>query len=520
MQTKKRTPIRDKCNLLCENSNLKRENTEIDYGSTDIVGAKTQVVYGTAGTGKTTWVRETFYDEVANGNRCRVFSHSNMAVSEYGEDGQTIQSQCAQLTGDPDGSYIKEKVLMGLYAKKDKLDLDYLVEMAYDRKYSRQELKELMKVPDDVCDRLKKTEFGASVQLWNRIRNSYMGEVFDWRASDKQCVPSVDGIKSIYRSIIKDHGGHEPTYKSYTNDMTRSSEHGLSVNAFIKHAIAYENWKSEHGFIDYTDTLVEVAVEGYTPDENIIIIDEANDLTPLQWMIVSNWIASPTVTRAYIVGDVAQCVFSFQGTSPDELLEFPRYRTDCLDTIYRYGQNIWADAKWLIPYTRAPYNVDGINPLECNDDEVINVRGERGFIDIMNSFSGKEIEKAAFIAPTNAQVARMGTIMRNNHDDPFHPRACDTFHGAKGGTFELAISNPELPNYWVKQAGSDKSQLASLDFVGRTRARKIQINVRGLFNKGYVDLDKLVFVGADCPIYPRGGGLVPRRYYLLTFHDA
>jgi DNA helicase-2/ATP-dependent DNA helicase PcrA len=53
-------------------------------------------------------------------------------------------------------------------------------------------------------------------------------------------------------------------------------------------------------------------------DPRILMVDEAQDLTPLQWKLVRLWAES--VERLVVVGDPAQCLYSFLGASPKELL--------------------------------------------------------------------------------------------------------------------------------------------------------------------------------------------------------
>ena len=82
----------------------------------------------------------------------------------------------------------------------------------------------------------------------------------------------------------------------------------------------WEDYKDQTNSVDFTDLLARGHDELLAPpnDPRILMVDEAQDLTPLQWKLVRLWAES--VERLVVVGDPAQCLYSFLGASPKELL--------------------------------------------------------------------------------------------------------------------------------------------------------------------------------------------------------
>lgn len=101
----------------------------------------------------------------------------------------------------------------------------------------------------------------------------------------------------------------------------------------------YEAWKAGELF-DFVDMLEAVLTRPIPmPNWKVVFIDEAQDLSPLQWMVVDR--LSERVECAFYVGDDFQAIMSFQGSSASSFLGYrekgPRIH---LPTTHRFGQNI------------------------------------------------------------------------------------------------------------------------------------------------------------------------------------
>ena len=120
------------------------------------------------------------------------------------------------------------------------------------------------------------------------------------------------------------------------------------TKAFVKR---WEAFKQETESVDFTDLLTRGCDELVTPpgDPRVLMIDEAQDLTPLQWNLANLW--SESVDRYVVVGDPAQCLYGFLGASPDVLLsplDASQQRLLGVNGTYRMPRSIHTHAeRWL-----------------------------------------------------------------------------------------------------------------------------------------------------------------------------
>lgn len=124
-----------------------------------------------------------------------------------------------------------------------------------------------------------------------------------------------------------------------------------SVQAFAQ---AWESWKDEAGYMDFTD-LIEQAAERVPVYEGkkVGLIDEAQDLTPLQLRLVRQW--GENMETFVLVGDDDQAIYSFAGASPEAFLtpELPPEHEIVLGQSYRVPQVVQAAAhKWISGVSR------------------------------------------------------------------------------------------------------------------------------------------------------------------------
>jgi len=84
-------------------------------------------------------------------------------------------------------------------------------------------------------------------------------------------------------------------------------DHGASVDWFrlLRFSEAYKVYKRDRGLIDFTDMLDQYARTGAPTSATVAIVDEAQDLTKLQWRCVD--IAFRKADELWIGGDDLQC---------------------------------------------------------------------------------------------------------------------------------------------------------------------------------------------------------------------
>ena len=82
-----------------------------------------------------------------------------------------------------------------------------------------------------------------------------------------------------------------------------------------------EDYKQTYSKFDFTDMLTQYVAFGPTPALDVVIVDEAQDLTKLQWnMCEKIWKNSK---RVYISGDDDQAIFRWAGADIEHLITMP-----------------------------------------------------------------------------------------------------------------------------------------------------------------------------------------------------
>ena len=115
----------------------------------------------------------------------------------------------------------------------------------------------------------------------------------------------------------------------------------VQYNRFVN---AYETYKKKAGKLDFTDCLLTYLEIGSPIPVKSAYIDEAQDLTDLQWKVVMK--AFSTAEKIFIAGDDYQSIYTFAGARPDYLVSLAsRYPTIKLDVSYRLPCSVYEVAK-------------------------------------------------------------------------------------------------------------------------------------------------------------------------------
>lgn len=79
-----------------------------------------------------------------------------------------------------------------------------------------------------------------------------------------------------------------------------------------------KDYKAELGKIDFTDMIEGFVERGDCPDFDLLIVDEAQDLVPLQWQMVDK-LAEKSHEVVY-AGDDDQCIYEWMGVEPADFI--------------------------------------------------------------------------------------------------------------------------------------------------------------------------------------------------------
>lgn len=152
----------------------------------------------------------------------------------------------------------------------------------------------------------------------------------------------------------------EPLEKTY-HDAERSytGQHRVSL-AELEHFVGtVNNYKAQFGKIDFTDMLVNWLSDGLDIHADYIIIDEAQDLSALQWKVVDKICAN--ARSVWVAGDDDQCIHEWNGASPRHFIDLSAQHYEVLAqshripaSVHSLAEKIIAQVKTRLPKTYRP----------------------------------------------------------------------------------------------------------------------------------------------------------------------
>jgi hypothetical protein len=103
-----------------------------------------------------------------------------------------------------------------------------------------------------------------------------------------------------------------------------------------------KRFKDSRGLMDYTDLL-----EGYDEalDVDLFIVDESQDLSPLQWKVVKS--SARTAKAIYLAGDDDQCIYGWAGADVRKFLTIPG-NVQVLPLSYRLPRKVHKLAEQIV----------------------------------------------------------------------------------------------------------------------------------------------------------------------------
>jgi len=132
-----------------------------------------------------------------------------------------------------------------------------------------------------------------------------------------------------------------------------------------------EVYKATYGLLDFTDLIVNPVHEGYPPlDIDVAIIDEAQDLTAVQWDFVNHFFKR--AKRVFIAGDDDQAIYEWNGADVDQFLHLQGEKV-VLEKSYRLPRRPWMIANVLANRITQRYKKDWSH--NGDEGEVIRVGG-------------------------------------------------------------------------------------------------------------------------------------------------
>jgi len=132
-------------------------------------------------------------------------------------------------------------------------------------------------------------------------------------------------------------------------------DHGLHFMELKRLILSYEDYKRTRHKIDFTDMIENFNAADICPGIDALFVDEAQDLSTLQWSMVNVLRRNPRIQ--VFTGDDDQAIMGFQGADVKAFLSATEKKT-VLNQSYRVPNLIWDQAQSIVNriYGRAPKN--------------------------------------------------------------------------------------------------------------------------------------------------------------------
>jgi superfamily I DNA/RNA helicase len=243
-------------------------------------------VFGPPGTGKTTWCIETLGHHLEAGDRVLFVSFTRAAADE---GHARLVARFGEIPAHATCRTLHSLCLRILDIPKTCLFEQWDVRNEFYHTIDRMNLSN--------------QKIAGTLELYQRLRNQecYTPDILEHVGAQYE-LSEVEGLKTLF------------------------------VNR-------YEAFKARDARVDFTDLLFRVSKgEGSIPEYDVVIIDEAQDLTTLQWRVMER-ICLKGPHTVYAVGDDDQSVYQFMGADVEYFLNWPCTSVQVLNRTYRLPQN-------------------------------------------------------------------------------------------------------------------------------------------------------------------------------------
>lgn len=150
---------------------------------------------------------------------------------------------------------------------------------------------------------------------------------------------------------------------------------------------AYVNWKTANDYMDFNDILKAfVEDDAIIFDYDVLVVDEAQDLSPLQWAVIDKLVAR--VKYVIIAGDPDQALFCWGGADPEGMTKFAeKYDAEwrVLPQSYRIPAKVHAKA------------IDIRNRIKNKRDIMYSPRKEEGEVTFAQSLSALDFKEGTMV---------------------------------------------------------------------------------------------------------------------------
>lgn len=143
---------------------------------------------------------------------------------------------------------------------------------------------------------------------------------------------------------------------------------------------AYAEWKHTYGYYDFTDMLERAAKGAVRSDAEIVFVDEAQDLSPLQWAVIEKLCRRSH--EVHIAGDDDQAIYSWSGADAHGMAKF---------TQKHKGDSHVLSLSHRLPVAVHKRSQDLIRRIVFRVDKEFSSRGHLGLVRVHGSIDSVDI---------------------------------------------------------------------------------------------------------------------------------
>jgi len=197
-----------------------------------------------------------------------------------------------------------------------------------------------------------------------------------------------------------------PLRKAYNDD-----EPNIDWNLVDYVSRCLRAFKDAHGLLDYTDMLEEYVKSNMSPQLKVLIVDEVQDLSPLQWNVVKQ--ISNGCERMIVAGDDDQAIYQWAGADVRKFLELE-------------GESRVLEQSWRVPRqiqnisARLSSKIRNRHKKQWNPRDAEGIVERKSDLDLVD-FNGSDVlvlTRNEFLMPRIQSTLKQQGIVYEHHGHP------------------------------------------------------------------------------------------------------
>jgi len=233
-------------------------------------------------------------------------------------------------------------------------------------------------------------------------------------------------------------------YRTTKQSLKQTWEHLNSPFPFgqLEQWVATSNeYKKKFDKLDFTDLLTKFMDEGFPIPVDVAFVDEAQDLTLLEWDVIHKAFAN--VDRLYIAGDDDQAIYGWSGANVDRFLSLKFDDKEILPVSYRLPHNVFHFAsEFACKFITNRYDKDW-NAYDDNEPGFVKRISTLEELDLTDGTWYLLSRNSCFLKPFSDKAKQVGvsySFRRKPSVDPVHATAIRLYEEWREGSL-LSVAN-------------------------------------------------------------------------------